>query len=63
MCEAMRWNHLPVAGGIGNQDPDLIAAFKVIFSVKSKYDAEQRRKQEAEAKRTKAQSARRGRRR
>lgn len=54
MCSAMDWNHLPVAGGIACQNPDLMEAFRIIFSVKSQYEAQQKKKQEAEAKKNKA---------
>ena len=43
LCEAMKWNHLPVAGGIYDQDPDLLDGFIIIFRAKAEHD-------EAEAK-------------
>lgn len=50
LCEAMRWNHLPVAGGLYDQHPALLSAWMVIFEEKSKHEAEESRKQERELK-------------
>ena len=52
----MKWNHLPVAGGLNDQDPELLADFRVIFAAKAQWDTEQRKKQEAEMKKNKANS-------
>lgn len=52
----MEWNHLPVAGGIYDQDPELIDAFETIFSVKSTYERQQQDR-EKRAKETKARKA------
>ena len=53
ICEAMEWNHLPVAGGIYDQHPALLDDFMQIFQAKSTYEREQAKKKEAEAKRKK----------
>lgn len=41
----MRWTHLPVAGGMYDQDPELLRKFIIIFAAQAKYEAEQRRKE------------------
>ena len=51
LCEGMKWAHLPVAGGLYDQHPDLLDAFRLIFSVRAKHDAEEREKEEADRKR------------
>lgn len=48
MCEAMKWSHLPVAGGIYDQDPDLLDGFLIIFSARSEHEAEENKKRERE---------------
>lgn len=48
LCEAMKWNHLPVAGGLYDQDPQLVDGFMIIFSARAEYEAEQERKRERE---------------
>lgn len=44
----MKWNHLPVAGGLYAQHPDLIKGFEVIFEAKADHEA----KEAAKEKRT-----------
>lgn len=39
LCEAMKWSHLPLAGGIYAQDPQLLEWFRIIFSERSEYEA------------------------
>jgi hypothetical protein len=55
LCEAMKWSHLPVAGGIYDQDPDLLDGFLIIFHERSEHDAK-----EAEKNRPKGNSRIRG---
>lgn len=44
MCKAMKWAHLPVAGGIYDQHPQLMDDFMYIFSKQAEWDeAEQKR--------------------
>lgn len=31
LCSAMEWNHLPLAGGLYDQNPKLIDQFRVLF--------------------------------
>jgi hypothetical protein len=42
----MRWNHLPVAGGIYDQHPDLIRKFDIIFEARAKHEERERKKRE-----------------
>jgi hypothetical protein len=51
LCEGMKWSHLPVAGGLYDQHPDLLDAFRTIFSARARHDAEEREKEEADRKR------------
>jgi len=52
LCEGMKWAHLPVAGGLYDQHPDLMDAFRIIFAARAKHDAEEREKDEQDRKRT-----------
>jgi hypothetical protein len=49
----MKWTHLPLAGGIYDQHPDLLDKFMYLFAKKSEQAEKERKKQEAEAKRGK----------
>lgn len=42
----MDWNHLPVAGGYWDQDPELLDSWRIIRQVKSKVEYEKKRKEE-----------------
>lgn len=44
LCEAMKWAHLPNAGGIYDQHPDLLDGFQIIFYERSKHEAEEEQK-------------------
>ena len=44
LCEAMKWSHLPVAGGIYDQDPDLLDGFLIIFQKRSEHEAREAEK-------------------
>lgn len=63
MCSAMRWNHLPVSGALGDQHPEILEKFMYIFGEQSKVDKrkqeEDQRKQERE-RRSKSPSPSRG---
>lgn len=63
MCESMKWAHLPVAGGLYDQHPDLLNGFSAIFSARNKFEAEeqdrQERKQKEQARQNKNRSGRR----
>lgn len=51
MCAAMKWAHLPVAGGLYDQHPLLMDRFAYIFSEQAKHEEAQRKKEEADRKR------------
>lgn len=46
LCEAMKWSHLPNAGGIYDQTPELIDGFLMIFAARSKHEAEEQAKKD-----------------
>ncbi len=50
MCKAMKWAHLPVAGGIYDQHPQLLEDFMYIFNKQAEWDEleqkREKRKQE-----------------
>lgn len=48
LCEAMKWNHLPEAGGLYDQNPQLIDRFYYLFAERSKAEAAEQRKRERE---------------
>lgn len=60
ICESMKWNHLPNPGGIYQQDPVLLAKFRIIWREKNIAEEERQKEEERKAK---AQSAGKGRRR
>lgn len=45
LCENMRWSTLPVAGGLYDQHPKLLAQWRILFRERSE---QQRKEQEAE---------------
>jgi hypothetical protein len=47
----MKWNHLPVAGGIYNQDPDLLLKFDYIFRKRAEQEEREQTRREREQKR------------
>lgn len=49
MCEAMRWNHLPVAGGLYDQHPQLLEEFQIIFAAKARKEERERKEMERKA--------------
>lgn len=46
----MKWNHLPVAGGIYNQNPDLLLKFEYIFGKRAEAEEKERQKSERKSK-------------
>lgn len=46
----MKWNHLPVAGGIYDQHPRLLEEWRIIFSEKNKYERKEMAERERKAK-------------
>lgn len=51
MCASMKWNHLPVAGGIYDQHPDVLDKFRLIFNAQADHDEAERMREQAKAKR------------
>jgi hypothetical protein len=47
----MKWAHLPVAGGLYDQHPDLLEAFKTIFAMRAEHERVEQARREREAKR------------
>lgn len=47
----MKWNHLPVAGGVYDQHPDLMDKFHYIFVKRADHEDKQRKKDEQERNR------------
>lgn len=58
LCSKMKWAHLPVAGGIYDQDPELIDKFVYLFQELDKVEKEEQDKREAEQRQQKAKQAR-----
>lgn len=50
MCEALKWNHLPLAGGLYDQHPDLLDGFEIVFAARAEHEAEEAKKREREQK-------------
>jgi hypothetical protein len=46
----MKWNHLPVAGGLYDQHPRLLEEFRIIFSERAEHEERKRRQDERKAK-------------
>jgi hypothetical protein len=44
----MKWAHLPVAGGLYDQHPDLLDGFKIIFGIRADYEAKEAEKRDKE---------------
>ena len=52
MCVGMQWNHLPVAGGLYDQNPEILERFYYIMGEQAKWDKQQAEKREAERSRS-----------
>lgn len=44
ICQAMKWAHLPVAGGIYDQHPDMMDQFMYIFRKKAEWEEQERKR-------------------
>lgn len=55
--EGMKWAHLPVAGGLYDQHPQLLDEISFIFKERAKYQEKQRKEDE---RKNKANRGRRG---
>lgn len=54
----MKWTHLPNAGGLYDQDPELLDKFQIIFSEIGEHERREREKEEAERKRNESKNNR-----
>ena len=52
-CKAMKWNFLPNAGGIYDQDPVLLAGFDVLMHEEAEVARKEQEKRKREAERNK----------
>ena len=52
LCQQMKWAHLPVAGGLYDQHPQLIEEWSYIFAQQNARDNREAEKQKAESKRS-----------
>lgn len=66
LCRNMKWAHLPVAGGLYDQDPDLLDKFDFMFRAiaeeEARVQAIEERKRKDEAAKNQRAASRRGRR-
>jgi hypothetical protein len=44
LCEGMKWNHLPMAGGLYDQHPGLLDRFYYILAERAKHEAAEQAK-------------------
>lgn len=51
ICEAMKWAHLPVPGGLYDQHPDFLDQIKHIFMEKGKYEEAKSKQEQRDAQR------------
>lgn len=58
LCSDLKWNWLPNGGGLYDQDPELLDAFRYIFSEIKKHEAEQEAKRQREQDRRKGSGRR-----
>ena len=59
MCRSMKWAHLPVAGGIYDQHPELMDDFMYIFGEQAKWDEMEHKREKRAAEQRKLKSMRR----
>jgi hypothetical protein len=50
ICRGMKWAHLPILGGLYDQDPDLLDKFQYLFRKIAEHEEAERQKEEAERK-------------
>lgn len=60
LCDATKWGHLPMAGGWYDQKPDLVDQFYYILAEKSKWEEQERKRDEANNRRGKMPGGSRG---
>lgn len=56
----MKWAHLPVAGGLYDQDPALLDGFQIIFHERAEAEAEAEAKRKSEEAKTSRKNTPRG---
>jgi hypothetical protein len=56
IAKQMRWAHLPLAGGLYDQHPELLDQWSVLFRLENEKALADHRKQQAEARRTQSRS-------
>lgn len=61
MCDAMKWNHLPVAGGLYDQNPEFLEQIQYIFAARSAAEERERQKKDRKMGPTGRVAGRRGR--
>ena len=49
-CEALKWAHLPAAGGLYDQHPKLLDHWRYIFHERNRVESEKQEKEERERK-------------
>lgn len=54
ICARMKWNHLPVPGGIYEQDPELIRRWRIIWDAQDEVARAEQAKQKREAAQNKS---------
>lgn len=54
LCASMKWNHLPVPGGVYDQDPEFIDGIQLIFEAQGRKEKRDAAKREADARAAKA---------
>lgn len=52
LCEGMKWTHLPEAGGLYDQNPQLLDRFYFILAERSKHEAAEQAKRDRESGKT-----------
>lgn len=47
MCSNMKWAHLPVHGGVYDQDPELLRLWRIIWQKQAEHEAAEERRRES----------------
>ena len=58
ICAALQWTHLPSAGGIYDQNPELLEKFRVIWSKQAEHEKAEQAKRKSEASRKNSRASR-----
>jgi len=54
ICSRMKWNHLPIEGGIYAQDPELIRRWRLIWEAQDEKERAEQAKQKREQQQNKS---------